>query len=678
MKITRLRHRINLANMVMLIITACCVVLLVNHFQKKHAHVQAEEKSLILLQHNLAIHTYINKQLKPNLFALTDQVRSPEYFDPVWMSSTYAVRGIDTLYRSQMKGTYYYKEAAINARSPENEADDFERSFINRLKQEPGLEKLSGVRTFDGSPYFFTLIRGETMEKGCLRCHSTPDRAPGWMVTTYGATRSFNRTDGELVSAISIRIPLLEAYQNANRFSAQLSLLLLGILLVTYYLQNRLITHLVIAPLDRFRSQAETIAQNTEQVGAQIPDEHSFEMNEIARSFNKMSTRIKLFVDGLEQTIQKRTVQLAESEAKFRLLFENMTTGFALHQMLYDEQGKPSDYRFIEVNPAFEKLTGLQASGVVGKTVRDVIPATEDYWLEIYGTVASTGVPVSFDHYSEGLQRYYKVWAFCPQPGYFATIFNDISDLVLLEDQLRQSQKLEAIGRLAGGVAHDFNNKLMVILGNTELAQMALPDTGRLQERLQQITQAAVQSREITTQLLAFSRQQLTSPRPVELNPVVQATVTNLAVLIGDAVRLTFIPEQESGMVYMDPVQLDQIIMNLVLNARDAMPDGGVITITAARTTIDTQSRLPCKEAVPGEYLLLSVRDNGAGIDAETLEHIFEPFFTTKEVGSGTGLGLATVYGIVAQNKGFIDVSSQVGIGTVFTIYLPALPAAPD
>lgn len=678
MKITRLRHRINLANMVMLIITACCVVLLVNHFQKKHAHVQAEEKSLILLQHNLAIHTYINKQLKPNLFALTDQVRSPEYFDPVWMSSTYAVRGIDTLYRSQMKGTYYYKEAAINARSPENEADDFERSFINRLKQEPGLEKLSGVRTFDGSPYFFTLIRGETMEKGCLRCHSTPDRAPGWMVTTYGATRSFNRTDGELVSAISIRIPLLEAYQNANRFSAQLSLLLLGILLVTYYLQNRLITHLVIAPLDRFRSQAESIAQNAEQVGAQIPDEHSFEMNEIARSFNKMSTRIKLFVDGLEQTIQKRTVQLAESEAKFRLLFENMTTGFALHQMLYDEQGKPSDYRFIEVNPAFEKLTGLQASGVVGKTVRDVIPATEDYWLEIYGTVASTGVPVSFDHYSEGLQRYYKVWAFCPQPGYFATIFNDISDLVLLEDQLRQSQKLEAIGRLAGGVAHDFNNKLMVILGNTELAQMALPDTGRLQERLQQITQAAVQSREITTQLLAFSRQQLTSPRPVELNPVVQATVTNLAVLIGDAVRLTFIPEQESGMVYMDPVQLDQIIMNLVLNARDAMPDGGVITITAARTTIDTQSRLPCKEAVPGEYLLLSVRDNGAGIDAETLEHIFEPFFTTKEVGSGTGLGLATVYGIVAQNKGFIDVSSQVGIGTVFTIYLPALPAAPD
>ncbi|NJD38727.1 MAG: DUF3365 domain-containing protein [Geobacter sp.] len=673
MKITRLKHRINLANIVMLMVTACSVVLLVNHVQKKYALEQAEEKSLILLQHNLAIHSYINKQLKPNLFVLTDPVRSPEYFDPVWMSSTFAVRGIDELYRSQMQSPYYYKEAAINARSPENEADDFERGFINRLKQEPGLNKLSGVRNLDGNPYFFTLIRGESMEKGCLRCHSTPDKAPDKMVAAYGATRSFNRTDGELVSAISIRIPLYEAYQEANRFSAKLSLLLLGILLVTYYLQNRLITGLVIAPLDRFRLQADAIAYNADQIGAQIPDIHSEEMNEIARSFNNMSTRIKQFVDGLEQTIEERTAQLVESEAKLRLLFENMTNGFALHQMLYDQAGKPCDYRFIEVNPAFEKLTGLTASQVIGKTVREVIPATEDYWMEVYDTVTRSGEPVSFDHYSEGLQRSFKVWAFCPQPGYFATIFNDISNLVQLEDQLRQSQKLEAIGRLAGGVAHDFNNKLMVILGNAELIQMALPDTGRLPERLQQIMQAAHQSRDITTQLLAFSRQQLTSPRPVELNVTVQATVQNLTVLIGDSIRMIFMPEQESGMVYMDPVQIDQIIMSLVLNARDAMPDGGTLTIATERVSIDEQSSLLSTKAAPGEYLLLSVKDSGVGIDAATLEQIFDPFFTTKDVGKGTGLGLATVYGIVAQNRGFIDVSSQPGIGTVFRIYLPAL-----
>ena len=177
---------------------------------------------------------------------------------------------------------------------------------------------------------------------------------------------------------------------------------------MTYYLQNRLITGLVIAPLDRFRLQADAIAYNADQIGAQIPDIHSEEMNEIARSFNNMSTRIKQFVDGLEQTIEERTAQLVESEAKLRLLFENMTNGFALHQMLYDQAGKPCDYRFIEVNPAFEKLTGLTASQVIGKTVREVIPATEDYWMEVYDTVTRSGEPVSFDHYSEGLQRSFK------------------------------------------------------------------------------------------------------------------------------------------------------------------------------------------------------------------------------------------------------------------------------
>jgi signal transduction histidine kinase len=166
---------------------------------------------------------------------------------------------------------------------------------------------------------------------------------------------------------------------------------------------------------------------------------------------------------------------------------------------------------------------------------------------------------------------------------------------------------------------------------------------------------------------------QLTSPRPVELNVAVQATVQNLTVLIGDSIRMIFMPEQESGMVYMDPVQIDQIIMNLVLNARDAMPDGGTLTIATERVSIDEQSSLLSTKAAPGEYLLLSVKDSGVGIDAATLEQIFDPFFTTKDVGKGTGLGLATVYGIVAQNRGFIDVSSQPGIGTVFRIYLPAL-----
>ena len=548
----KLKNRINLASLLLLLLTSCCLVALVNYFQKQHALENAEEKSLILLQHNLAIHTYYNKQLKPHLFALTDRVRDPAYFDPVWMSSTFAVRGIDRLYQQLAKEDYYYKEAAINARSPENEADEFERGFIERLKKEPALEKLSGVRVLKDKPFFFTLIRGESMEKTCLRCHSTPDKAPGGMVARYGSSRSFNRSDGELVSAISIRIPLSEAYQQANSFSMKLSLILLGMLLVTYYLQNRIIKRLVLSPLEQFRSRADAIANNPELIGSEIAGDSALEINVIAASFNKMSIRLKSFVENLEQTVQERTAQLAQRE-----------------------------------------------------------------------------------------------------------------------EQLRQSQKLESVGRLAGGVAHDFNNKLTVILGNAELAIMELPETGNIHERLQQIMQAARHSRDTTAQLLAFSQQQLRAPRPLDLSATIAHSLATLSLLIGKSVQIAFTPGENTWLVTMDPSQVDQIIMNLTLNAGESMPGGGCLSITVENVSVDETTAASHKDTAAGDYLLLTVSDTGKGIGEETLPHIFEPFFTTKDVGKGTGLGLATVYGIVVQNKGFIDVSSRLGQGTVFRIYLP-------
>ncbi|MEI6209834.1 MAG: response regulator [Desulfuromonadales bacterium] len=240
-----------------------------------------------------------------------------------------------------------------------------------------------------------------------------------------------------------------------------------------------------------------------------------------------------------------------------------------------------------------------------------------------------------------------------------------------LELRLNQSQKMEAIGQLAGGVAHDFNNKLTAILGYAELSKMDIHDIDKVLNHLDQMRRAAEQSRDITLRLLAFSRQQLISPQALEANKLIADSLKSLSRLIGEHIAIAFEPYDKLWNIRMDPVQLDQIVMNMAINARDAMPDGGSLAIETGNISMDTQSCSYIIDAVPGDYVVVTFSDSGTGMDKETLTHIFEPFFTTKEVGKGTGLGLATIYGIIRQNSGFIDVSSNVGQGTEFKVYIP-------
>lgn len=238
-----------------------------------------------------------------------------------------------------------------------------------------------------------------------------------------------------------------------------------------------------------------------------------------------------------------------------------------------------------------------------------------------------------------------------------------------LEGQLRQAQKMEAVGRLAGGVAHDFNNKLSVILGYGEMASRAGISSERYRDYLAQIIKAADQSREITRQLLAFSRQEVISPRVIDLNDMVRDSKNGLCRFIGEDIRFEIKLAENLWPINIDPTQIDQIIMNLVVNARDAMADGGLLLIETQNIRIDSAYSVLHPEMMAGNYVQLSVSDSGCGMDRETLQHIFEPFYTTKEVGKGTGLGLATIYGIVSQNKGFVYVYSEPGLGTTFKIY---------
>jgi two-component system, cell cycle sensor histidine kinase and response regulator CckA len=248
----------------------------------------------------------------------------------------------------------------------------------------------------------------------------------------------------------------------------------------------------------------------------------------------------------------------------------------------------------------------------------------------------------------------------------------------MLSEQLRHSQKMEAVGRLAGGVAHDFNNLLTVIKGHSDLLEMKLGSLSPVQPSVMQVKKAADRATALTRQLLAFSRMQVLQPQIINVNSIVEEMGKLLPRLIGEDIELLIRTDDDLGTIRADASQMEQVIMNLAVNARDAMPNGGKLVIETANTDLDHSYMMSHPLMRPGPYIQLVVTDSGTGMDAETQAHIFEPFFTTKEKGKGTGLGLATVYGIVKQSGGFIWVYSEVGKGTSFKIYLPRLDQAEE
>lgn len=644
----------------------------------------------------------------------------------------------------------------------------------------------------------------------------------------------------------------------------------------------------------------------------------------------EITSAVFVDADGRQKTstIIRDVTEKRRAEQDYQTLFRQMLEGFALHEILCDGQGKPVDYRFLTVNPAFERMTGLQAEQIVGRTVLEVLPETELYWIETYGRVALTGEPTFFENYSKALDKYFMVTAFQPMPNQFACIFVDISarkraedalwttnellslfikhspiytfikevspiesrtlkasenyltmigipgsemagktmqelfpaefaakmteddwrvvsrgeilsldeelngrsyttikfpiqlgeknflagytiditerkrteeelrrrekqlqrileilpiglwfadkdgtllrgnpmgvkiwgaelkvpmsefgvfkawrlpsrepvrpedwslvktiregvtivdelleietfdgkrktilnysapvldddgqvdgaivvnldisDRRILEDQLLQAQKMESVGRLAGGVAHDFNNMLGVILGYAEFALAQIEEGQPLHPALKGIQQAARRSADLTKQLLAFACKQTVSPKVLDLNETLEGMLKLLRRLIGESIDLAWLPGKKLGLINMDPSQIDQILANLCVNARDAVGDNGKVTIETGTAVFDEAYCARHPDSVPGEYVMLAVKDNGCGMDAGTISHLFEPFFTTKEIGKGTGLGLATVYGIVRQNNGFINVYSEPGQGATFRIYLPRCAA---
>jgi signal transduction histidine kinase/ActR/RegA family two-component response regulator len=249
---------------------------------------------------------------------------------------------------------------------------------------------------------------------------------------------------------------------------------------------------------------------------------------------------------------------------------------------------------------------------------------------------------------------------------------------LLLEEQLRHSQKMEAVGRLAGGIAHDFNNLLTAIIGYTEIVLTSLDPKDERRADAEEIARAAMRAADLTKQMLAFSRRQVLQPKIIDLNVALAKVEPMLRRVLGEDIVMTVTGKATSPWVRVDPGQVEQVVMNLVVNARDAMPQGGRLTVEASDAVLDEAALADQTDVKPGQFVMLSVSDSGVGMPAEVRARIFEPYFTTKDVGKGTGLGLSTAYGIVRQSDGHISVSSELGLGTTFRIYLPCAEAPPQ
>ena len=374
---------------------------------------------------------------------------------------------------------------------------------------------------------------------------------------------------------------------------------------------------------------------------------------------------------------------LRDGEERFKQLFDNMADGVAIYQAVDDGQ----DFIFVDINRRGQVLSSITFKEAAGRKVTEAFPTVAQMGLlEMFRRVYKTGDAENLHStmYADGrVEQWVENYVFKLPSGLLVALYSDTTEKhraaeekQKLQIQLQQAEKMEAVGTLAGGIAHDFNNLLQAISGYTQIMMMrkteADPDYGNLMA----IEISGNRAAQLVRQLLLFSRKVETERKPIDLNQELEHACEMLAHTIPKMIDIKILPTDGLWTIVADPVQIEQILLNLGTNAADAMPDGGKLTINTQNVILDEDYSREHLGAQPGKYVLMTVKDTGEGMDKDTIEKIFEPFFTTKEIGKGTGLGLASVYGIVKAHGGNISCYSEVGQGTVFRIYFPAIEQA--
>lgn len=610
-------------------------------------------------------------------------------------------------------------------------------------------------------------------------------------------------SEGERIGTVFISAELRQIRERMVQYAVT-TVSIMAISFIAALLLSQRLKRVISGPISELVRTAEQVSSEKDY-SVRATKQSDDELGLVVLEFNRMLDMIERRDAELEQAhavledkVRERTRSLRTSEKRYRNLFNTMMSAFALHEIICDKDGTPIDYRFLEVNPSFEKMTGVSAKDVVGKRLLDIFPDTERSWIETYGKVALTGESVRFEEYAGALEKHFEVFLYSPEKGKLATVFSDITsrklaedaqvrlataveqaveaimitdtdgtiqyvnpafkritgyseeesvgrtanilksgehkdafykevwntitggdvwsgtfinktkdgtlfewestvspvrnstgrivnyvavnrdvtEQTLLENQLRQAQKMEAIGQLAGGVAHDFNNLLTGILGYANIIKSNAQLGDSVHKGADVIEVAAKRAARLTEQLLGFARKGKHQNVPVDLHDTVREAIDLLNRTIDKRISIKQHFHVEKATVLGDPGQMQQVLLNLAINARDAMPTGGDLVFETNLVDIDETFCKTHPGTVPGKYIMASVSDTGCGISDNVRERIFEPFFTTKEIGKGTGMGLAMVYGIVKNHKGSIWVYSEVDRGTIVKVYFPVFGTA--
>jgi len=379
--------------------------------------------------------------------------------------------------------------------------------------------------------------------------------------------------------------------------------------------------------------------------------------------------------------IARDVAEIRSAEHKYQLLFQKMLDGFSLHEIICNDSGIPVDYRFLSVNPAFERITGIKAENLIGKTVLEVLPGTEKNWIDTFGKVALTGESITFQNESVELGKHFEVTAYSPKKGQFVCVSHDITkrlkaeeERIDLEAKLRHTQKIEAIGTLSAGIAHDFNNFLTTILGYSGIALDDIPEGNPAHLKIKEVLNAGNRAKEVVAQILTYSRKTEQKLAPVEVHTLIKEALVFLRASTSANIEIEQKIASDCGNILADPTQIFQVLINIFLNATQAMEEkGGILRIELNEIEQAREELSNDAKKSPRSYVQLIVSDTGVGIEKENLERVFDPYFTTKKVGKGSGLGLSVVHGIVHSHNGFIKIDSRQGQGTELRLSFPKI-----
>jgi len=434
---------------------------------------------------------------------------------------------------------------------------------------------------------------------------------------------------------------------------------------------------LIRRPVERLVALARRLADGELNARSDL-DAQDGELGGLGAALDEMAASLQ----QREALLEEARSALAESEQRFRAIQETSPDAFVLTRVVRSAgSGAIQDFRIVYANPAAQAMLPPGIDSGVGKTLAELNPSIRSEGrLDAFAGVVDTGKPLLLEvpmNHAGQPPRWMRITAVKVEDG-LGIAYSDITERRALEGQLFEAQKLEAVGRLAGGVAHDFNNLLTVISGTTDLLLMDAVGDPAVEEGLHEIRHAASRAADLTGQLLAYSRRQTVQPRVVDPNGVIRAMEGMLRRLLGDRVGLITRLDPEVGSVRVDPGYLGQVLVNLAVNARDAMPGGGEVVVSTHEEEYPSGDAALRPEGARGRHVVLSVTDSGVGIPPDVRSRIFEPFFTTKPRGAGTGLGLSTVYGIVRQSHGHVEVESEEGKGSTFRVLIPRVDGEPD